>query len=67
MSHAYTLRTVVGISSESFADATRRAVESVAASFRGDSWFELVEERGHVKDGKVTEFQVKVRIAVPTG
>lgn len=65
MSHAYTMRVVVGISSESFEDATLRAVESVAGSFRGDSWFEVIEERGHLKDGKVTEYQVKVQVAVP--
>jgi flavin-binding protein dodecin len=26
------------------------------------SWFEVVEQRGAIKDGKVQEFQVTVRI-----
>ncbi|MGI5860939.1 MAG: dodecin family protein [Myxococcales bacterium] len=66
MSRAYTMQEVVGISSESFADAVRRAVEKVAAGFQADSWFEVIEERGHIKGGRVTEYQVRVRVAVPT-
>jgi len=53
---------IVGTSPVSFAEATRVAVEEAAKSVRNMSWFEVAEERGAVKDGKVLEFQVTIRI-----
>ncbi|HEY7725484.1 MAG TPA: dodecin [Anaeromyxobacteraceae bacterium] len=53
---------IVGTSSESFADAVRSAVKDAARTVRKMGWFEVVEQRGAVKDGKVLEFQVTVRI-----
>lgn len=53
---------VVGTSPTSFADATRAAVEEAAKTMRHMSWFEVVEQRGAIRDGKVTEFQVTLRI-----
>lgn len=53
---------VVGTSPTSFAEATRAAVEEAAKTVRHMSWFEVVEQRGAIRDGKVTEFQVTLRI-----
>ncbi len=53
---------VVGTSPNSYADATRAAVEEAAQTVRHMSWFEVVEQRGAIRDGKVTEFQVTLRI-----
>ncbi len=53
---------IVGTSPNSFADATRAAVEEAAQTVRHMSWFEVVEQRGAIRDGKVSEFQVTVRI-----
>ncbi len=53
---------VVGTSPTSFAEATRAAVEAAAKTMRHMSWFEVVEQRGAIRDGKVTEFQVTLRI-----
>ena len=53
---------VVGTSKESFADATRTAIAEAAKTLKNMSWFEVAEMRGAVKDGKVSEFQVTVRI-----
>jgi len=53
---------VVGTSKESFAEATRAAVEEAGKSVRGMSWFEVKEQRGAVRDGVVAEFQVTVSI-----
>jgi hypothetical protein len=53
---------VVGTSPESFAAATRAAVEEAAKTVRGMSWFEVTEQRGAIKDGRVAEFQVTVSI-----
>jgi flavin-binding protein dodecin len=53
---------VVGTSPIGFSEATKLAVEEAAKTVRHVSWFEVIEQRGSVKDGKVAEFQVTVRI-----
>ncbi len=53
---------VVGTSPTSFADATRVAVEEAAKTVHNMSWFEVVEKRGAIRDGKVAEFQVTIAI-----
>jgi flavin-binding protein dodecin len=53
---------IVGTSAVSFAEATRTAVEEAARTIRHLSWFEVVEQRGAIKDGKVSEFQVTLRV-----
>jgi flavin-binding protein dodecin len=53
---------VVGTSKESFADATRLAIAEAGKTVQNMSWFEVAEMRGAIKDAKVSEFQVTVRI-----
>ncbi len=54
---------VVGCSDKTFEDAVTLAVGKAAESLHGLSWFEVVEFRGAVKDGKVTEFQATVDLS----
>lgn len=53
---------VVGISDVSFAEAVKVAVEEAGKTIRHMSWFEVVEQRGRIHEGKVAEFQVTIRI-----
>ena len=53
---------IVGTSPVSFAEAVKVAVEEAGKTIRHMDWFEVVEERGRIHDGKVAEFQVTVRI-----
>ena len=53
---------LVGTSPVSFAEAVKSAVEEASRTVRHMNWFEVVEERGVVKDGKVAEFQVTIRL-----
>ncbi|MBI4952315.1 MAG: dodecin domain-containing protein [Myxococcales bacterium] len=53
---------IVGTSDKSFSAAVDNAVKEAAHSVRKMSWFEVVEQRGAIKDGKVSEYQVTVRI-----
>ncbi len=53
---------IVGTSKVSFAEAVKAAVAEAGKSVRSMSWFEVVEQRGAIKDGKVLEFQVTIRI-----
>ncbi|ABC81665.1 protein of unknown function DUF1458 [Anaeromyxobacter sp. K] len=62
MSGVYKKIDVVGTSPVSFAEATRAAIEEAGRTVRHMSWFEVAEQRGAIKDGKVAEFQVTLRI-----
>ncbi len=53
---------IVGTSPDSFAEAVKNAVKEAGKTVRKMSWFEVAEQRGAIKDGKVSEFQVTVRI-----
>ncbi len=62
MSGVYKKIEVVGTSPVSCAEATKNAVQEAGKTVHQMSWFEVGELRGAVKDGKVAEFQVTVRI-----
>jgi len=54
---------LVGTSKESFEDAVNSAVKEAANTLKNLCWLEVIEQRGHITDGKVSEYQVKVKIA----
>ena len=53
---------LVGTSPVSFAEAVKAAIEEASKTVRHMDWFEVVEERGRIHDGKVAEFQVTIRV-----
>ncbi|GJM22745.1 MAG: hypothetical protein DHS20C15_26600 [Planctomycetota bacterium] len=55
---------LVGTSTTSFEHATSQAVERAAATTRGLSWFEVTELRGAISDGKISEYQVSLKIGL---
>jgi dodecin len=62
MSGTYKKIDLVGTSPVSFAEAVKVAVEEASKSVRHMNWFEVTEQRGYIKDGKVAEFQVTISI-----
>ena len=60
--HTYRIIEVVGSSTESSDDAIRRAITDASETIRHIGWFQVVETRGHVVDGKVGHFQVTLKI-----
>ena len=54
---------LVGCSAKSFEDAASAAVGKAAETLHGLSWFEVVEMRGAVKDGKIEEYQATLDIS----
>ena len=62
MAEIFKITEVVGTSPTSFAEAVRAAVAEAGKTIRQMSWFQVVEERGRIADGKVTEFQVTIKI-----
>lgn len=59
---AYKKIEIVGTSPNSFAEATANGVTKAAESVHGMSWFEVTEMRGAITDGKVSQYQVSLRI-----
>lgn len=55
---------VVESSPEGFSEAAKTAVEKVIKSGEKVHFFEIVEQRGAVREGQFKEFQVKLKIAV---
>lgn len=53
---------LVGTSQVSYEAAVENAVAKAAESLRNLRWFEVVETRGSIEDGKVGQWQVTVRI-----
>ena len=60
--HVYKLVELVGSSTTSTDDAIRNAIETAAKTLRHIDWFEVIETRGHVADGKVGHFQVTLKV-----
>jgi hypothetical protein len=58
----YKITELVGTSPTSYAEATKAAVAEAAKTVRNMEWFQVVEERGKIKDGVVAEFQVTLKI-----
>jgi flavin-binding protein dodecin len=62
MAHTYKVIEVVGSSETSIEDAISGAVAKAEESLRNVEWFEVVDTRGHVADGKVAHYQVTVKL-----
>ena len=58
----YKIIEVVGSSPTSIEDAIERAVTRASATVRDIRWFEVKETRGDVVDGRVSHYQVTLRI-----
>jgi flavin-binding protein dodecin len=62
MPGTYKLVEIVGTSPTSFAEAARAAIADASKTIRHMDWFEVVEQRGRIADGKVQEFQVTLNV-----
>lgn len=60
--HVYKVVEIVGSSAKSLEGAIENAVNTANKSIRHMRWFEVVETRGHIDDGKVAHYQVKLKI-----
>ncbi len=62
MAGTYKMIDLVGTSPRSFAEAVKNAVAEASRSIRHMDWFQVVEQRGRIADGKVAEFQVICKV-----
>ena len=60
--HVYKLIELTGSSTSSIEDAVTTAIARASETMRNMQWFEVVETRGHIRDGKVAYWQVTLKI-----
>lgn len=53
---------LVGVSDNSIQQAVRNAVERAGETIKGLSWFEVTDIRGTIDGGKVSAFQVTLKV-----
>ena len=60
--HVYKKIEIVGASPDSIEDAVQNAISRASKSVHNLRWFEVVETRGDIADGKVSHWQVTLKI-----
>jgi flavin-binding protein dodecin len=60
--HVYKVIELAGSSEKSIDEAIRNAVTRAAQTVRNMRWFEVIDTRGHIENGKVAHFQVTVKV-----
>lgn len=60
--HVYKIVELVGSSKESIEEAIGSAIGRADNTLSNLDWFEVVDTRGHIKNGKVAHYQVTVKI-----
>ena len=60
--HVYKVIEIVGSSETSIEDAISTAVAQASKTVRNMDWFEVVQTRGHIENGKIAHYQVTLKI-----
>jgi flavin-binding protein dodecin len=60
--HVYKKIEIVGSSSNGMEEAVHNALSRASETIRNMRWFEVVETRGYIDDGKVEHWQVTLKI-----
>lgn len=60
--HIYKVIELVGSSTSGSDDAIRNALSRASTTLKNLDWFQVVETRGHLVDGKIGHFQVTLKV-----
>lgn len=60
--HVYKSIELTGSSSSTVEDAVQNAISKASRTMRNMQWFQILETRGHIADGKVAHWQVTLKI-----
>ena len=60
--HVYKKTEIVGSSKSTIEDAIENAISRANETLKHIEWFEVVDTRGHIEDGKVAHYQVTLKI-----
>lgn len=60
--HVYKSLELTGSSAVGIEDAVNKAIAKASQTVRNIHWFNIVETRGHVENGKVAHWQVTLKV-----
>jgi dodecin len=60
--HVYKKIELTGSSTVGMQEAIANAISKASPTIRDMRWFEVVETRGHIADGKVAHWQVTIKV-----
>ena len=60
--HVYKIVELVGSSPTGIEDAIQTAIARASSTIDNIRWFEVTDTRGHVEGGKVSHYQVTIKI-----
>lgn len=60
--HVYKSLELTGSSAIGIEDAVNKAIAKASQTVRNIHWFNIVETRGHVENGKVAHWQVTLKV-----
>jgi flavin-binding protein dodecin len=60
--HVYKIEEIVGSSEDGIEEAIDGAIARANKTIRNLAWFEVSEIRGHIEDGEVAHYQVKLKV-----
>lgn len=58
----YKLIELVGVSETSLEDGIQNAISRASQTLNNLDWFEVIESRGLIQEGRVKQFQVKIKV-----
>ncbi len=58
----YKVIELVGVSENTMEEAIRNALDRASQTLKGLDWFEVTDVRGLIQGGKVSQFQVKLKV-----
>jgi len=59
--HIYKIVELVGSSPDGIDAAIRNAISRASKTVKNLDWFEVIETRGHIKNGGIAHFQVTLK------
>ena len=60
--HVYKTIELVGSSALGSDDAVQTAVKRAAQTVRNLRWFQVIDTRGHIEEGRVAHWQVTIKV-----
>ena len=60
--HVYKIVQLAGSSETSIEEAIQSAITRAAQTLKHLRWFEVLETRGHIEDGRVRHYQVTLKV-----
>lgn len=60
--HVFKVTEIVGTSATSIEDAIQAAIGRAGKTLRNLGWFEVMKTTGHIREGRVEQYQVTLKV-----